>query len=53
MEDKWFYEEYLAYLSHIDNLPKNIVISINTADELSEFMKNNLYVQKQLIRKAI
>lgn len=53
MEDKWFYEEYMAYLSHCDNLPKNYVVSINTVDELSEFLKENTNIKKLLNKKAI
>ena len=52
LEDKWFYEEYMAYLSHTDNLPKNHVVSINTVDELSEFIKDISNIKKLLIEKT-
>lgn len=52
VEDKWFHEEYMAYLSHTDNLPKNRVISINTVDELSDFIKDNSNIKKLLIEKT-
>ena len=52
MEDKWFHEEYMPYLSHTDNLPKNRVVSINTVDELSEFLKDNSNIKKLLNKKT-
>ena len=39
MEDKWFYEEYTPYLSHLDNLPENKFVKINNIDELINFIK--------------
>lgn len=52
MEDKWFHEEYMAYLAHTDNLPKNYMVNINTVDELSEFTKDNANIKKLLIEKT-